>query len=366
MDWHEFFGEYGARDNGGGARALDVFSNRGLPWALVPELAWKVEVTHKDLTGSAVTAQLRNLAFTANQATDGTLLFTFSGDALDDDVQVSVPIAAADNAATISAAVEAAIDAEVDLAAVLVATTDNAGDVDVQFSSYIDVDVEWVPDWQQWSVQFEGVIADGDYDSTFVFDGYNPIVVRTTRAAGTPADAAALAVQHEADIEGNVQLVGLVVSADDDTVDTNVIVFETGAPDVVVTCSAPGTATLTPTETTGSVSVAQTEIVSVSLNQLSRTGRFPQGVDRESPGLQVLEAFGAGRTVSIGDDGAEDAVLTATDVNTVARTFGDATAAQAIARYESAWEPLATFDVGNPATLTQGRLVIEVGWSPTP
>lgn len=367
MDWHEFFGEYGARENGGGARALDVFEHRTLPWALSAEFTWTVPVTFRDVTGPAVVVQTRNLAFTAGQASDGTLVLTFDGDALDDPVAVNVVVAAADNAAAISSATRMAVLGTPALNGI-VSVTDNVGNVDLGSTSYIDVTVEWIPDWQVWDVQFGGVIANGNYDTTYLFDGYNPIVVRTVRAAAVPVDEAALAVQHEADTEGNPALVGLVVSADDDTVDANTIIFETGAPDVTLTCAAPAGATLTPTDITGEVEVAQTEIVSVRLRDLAPRGRFPRGVDRCTPAVRVLDAWGAGRTLTIGDDGAEDAVMGSTpiDLNAEARTFGDVAAAEALPRYESAWEPLATFNLGDPATLAAGRLVIEIEWSPTP
>ena len=367
-DWHEFFGEYGARENGGGARALEVFRTaEKLPWTLAPELVWEVEVTHRDLTGPAVVSQLRNLAFTAGQATDGTLRLTFSGDALDEPVVVDVVIAAADDATAISGAVETAIDAEGDLAGVLVATTDNGGDVDIEMSSFVDIDAEWVPDQQIWEVQFGGVIANGNFDTTCVFEGYNPIVTRTTRAGGTPTDAAALAVQHEADFEAKPELVGLLVSADDDGSDTNALVFEVGAPDVSVTCSAPAGSTLTPTETTGAVTVVQTDLVTVDLNTLAPRGAYPSSVERGQPAIVVVETFGAGRTIILGDDGALDALMGDTPItlNALGRTAGDP-AADEQGQYEAAYVPLATFDIGNPATLTAGRVVIEIEWSPTP
>lgn len=367
-DYREFFGEPGGSGNGGNARALDVFEHRGLPWALVFEHTWRVPVTYKDVSGPHVLLENANLAFTAGQNTDGTLRITFSGDALEDDVTVDIVVAAADADTDISLEAETVINADPTLSGLNFVAADNGGDVDVGMPGHFDISFEWVPDWQTWSVQFGGVIVDGTYATTFLFDGYTPIVVPTVRAAGTPVDEAALAVEHEADIEGNPLLAGLVVSADDDTVDTNEIIFETGAPDVVVTCTAPGTATLTPTETTGEVEVAQLKTATLNLNGLSPRGRFPRGVDRGVPAVTVLEEWGAGVTLTVGEANGVDNIYGSTplDLDVLARDIGDAAATEALPRYEAALEPTATIFIGDPATLTQGRLMIELGWTPTP
>lgn len=372
-NWREFFGEPGGNGNGGGARLLHVIDSQPLPWPLSPELIWSVPITFKDIDGPALTGQALNVSFTAGQNSDGTLVATFSGGNLEDDVLVNIAVAADDDASDISAAVEAAIDAEGDLDDTVSATADNGGDVDIEFVADIgrvSVTWQWVPDWQTWAVQFGGMLVDGNFDATYVFEGYNPIVVRTVRAAGTPADVAAMAVQHETDTEGNAQLVGLVVSADDDATDTNDIVFETGAPDVTITCQAPGTATMTPTETTGSVTVATTEIVQLNLGELAPRGTFPVLCDRLDVSVEVTEAWGAGRTLIVGDADVPDGAFgdTPLDLNTEARTAADIAAAEwsSGAHYEAAWDPIATLDIGDPATLTEGALTIEIGWSPVP
>lgn len=371
-NFREFFGEWGGRENGGNARVLDVLRSRSIPWTMAPLVLWRVEVTYEDvLDGVAVVGQQANWAFTAGQNTDGTLLVTFSGDELPSVVQVPVAIDAADDASAVSAAVEAAVDAEGDLAGVLDSTTDNGGDIDVVYLDdvgKIDVTFEWVPSWQTWTGTFGGTIGDGNYDATFVFDGYNPIVVRTTRAGGTPTDEAALAVQHEADAEAKSELVGLLVSADDDSVDTNEYVFETGAPDVVVTCSAPGAATFTAAETTGAVAVAQTETRFVDLGMLCRQGDFPTLSERGDCSVDVLTPWGAGRTLTVGDAAAPDGIFGSTplDLNTAGRTSGDASATEKAHRHEPAYTPIAQFVLGDIETLTQGSVMIEIGMSPTP
>jgi hypothetical protein len=99
----------------------------------------------------------------------------------------------------------------------------------------------------RWDLTFGGVIANGDY----VVEIQERSTRRTietatvTRAAGTPADEAALAVEMETEIESYIAttLAGLIVSADDDGVDGNMIVGARGV-DLRFVCTAPTGATL--------------------------------------------------------------------------------------------------------------------------
>lgn len=101
----------------------------------------------------------------------------------------------------------------------------------------------------RWDLTFGGTIVNGNYVVSFYerATGRHLADATVTRAAGSPADEAALAVAMETAIEDLVAsgqaLEGLITSADDDGVDGNMIVGVRGVSLRLVT-SAPGTATL--------------------------------------------------------------------------------------------------------------------------
>lgn len=371
-DFQDFFGEFTDRKGGGPARILDVLDSQTLPWTVSPPLMFGAQVRYQDvLTGPAVVGQQVNWAFTAGQNTSGTLRAVFSGD-FGADVTVDTTVGAADNATAISAAVETAVDGEAALSGVVDSTTDNGGDIDTVFVDDIGVVTvtwTWIPDNQTWDVQFGGTLVDGNYDTVYSFDGMDDIIVRTVRSGGTPATVLAMAQQHEADTEGDVRLTGLLMSADDDATDTNLIILEAGAPDCTITCVAPGTATLVPTETTGAVSVANSETRFIDLNTLSPQGAFPNKANRGDCSVEVLTTWGASRTLTVGDAGSTDGIFGSTplDLNTAGRTSGDSSAAERLHRIEdAAYVPIAAFVIGDPSTLTQGSVYIEIGMTPVP
>ena len=98
---------------------------------------------------------------------------------------------------------------------------------------------------RRWDLTFGGVIVDGDY----ILHVDHPSLAQTVdvpveRDSGTPADEPALAVAMETAIEGESALDDLIASADDDATDGNLIVGQRNVHDLVLTATAPGTATM--------------------------------------------------------------------------------------------------------------------------
>lgn len=99
---------------------------------------------------------------------------------------------------------------------------------------------------QRQNLTFGGTATDGDYVSTFFHPSLPAVGVPvTTPRSTTPANNAALAVQHEADIESESALSALIASANDDGVDTCNVLTTLGVRDLVITTSAPSPGTLT-------------------------------------------------------------------------------------------------------------------------
>lgn len=344
---------------------LDTIVKHEDAWS--PRLLWICSIVAADLNGPAVVAQSTTLTFATDAVVAGTLRLTFTGGALDAPVVVDVAVAAGDSDSDIAAAAELAIDGEGDLAGTVDATADSSADLTIDYEVGIARTVitwEWIPESQAWDVVFAGTIANGDFDTSLAFEGYTPIVVRTTRAAGTPTDEAAMAVQHEADIEADSRLFGLVASADDDGTDTNRILTVAGAPDLVVTCTAPGTATLTPTEVTGEVTVTQAESVTLDLLALQPKDQIPEQILRlKHPRIYRRVAFPASVTMDAGDDDT-DAIFAGVAMDGTG-TIGDSGTAEGDdTLLEESWSPTATFHF---ATLpTTGACDLEISYMALP
>ncbi len=91
-------------------------------------------------------------------------------------------------------------------------------------------------------LQFGGTLVDGDYTATFTGGGLGaPVVVTVTRAAGVPANVAAMAVAMETAIEAltGTTLDGVVQSANDDAVDTNVVRMDPNIAAVSIATTVP-------------------------------------------------------------------------------------------------------------------------------
>lgn len=97
------------------------------------------------------------------------------------------------------------------------------------------------------TVAFGGTIGNGDYVTNFAHASLasGGVDVTTERAGGTPADASALAVQHEADIEGTAALAALIANANDNGSGTNSILTTRGVRGLTITTTPPGSATMT-------------------------------------------------------------------------------------------------------------------------
>jgi hypothetical protein len=339
---------------GAAAIKLRALASGLSPHGWCPESWWSQRITAAQLVSLGTTTQISEITVSATGFTEGTISIAFSGSSFST-VTLTGIVAETDEDAT-AANIEAAIETAraTSLAAIVDDESVTANVVDVTFIDgigWVDITVTFTPSQQTWDVVFAGTIGDGNYDTTFDFDGYDPIVVRTTRSGGTPADEAALAAQHEADIEADSRLFGLIASADDDTVDTNAIVAEAGSPDLTITCSAPGSATLTPTETTGdtTITVVHNRDVSVDLNVAFPNNAVWSEVDRCWAGFYVIEEFDTNVTADLGDAGSATAVLSAVSLAT-AGWVSDTGNAQSDDYHESTWAPVLTvhFDDDDP------------------
>lgn len=349
----------------GSAHTLDMLAGGRLHHSWVPECTWECVIEANDW--ATATDQTLTLTFATDATTDGTLRLTFTGGNLAAAVVVDVAVSAGDSDSDIAAAAELAIDGEGDLDDTIASTTDTAADLAIVMETGVGrvfVSSTWIPDYQTWTVQFGGTIVDGNYDTTLTFTGIDPITVRTARAGGTPADEAALAVQHETDIEADARLFGLVASADDDGTDLCTIVTESGVTTLTVTCSAPGTATLTPVETTGEVTVTQADAITITLNTLHPQRKFPTNVIRyPKPNAIVTTAFAAGTTLDMGDDDI-DGVLAGVDVSTTGTKTDSGTAEGDGCLAELAWAPTATLTVTDATATIAGRVILAVDFRP--
>lgn len=446
-----------------------------LPWVLPPRFGWECTITDLDLAGDYAT-QVSTITIPTLNFASGRLTVTFSGGGLAASVDVTADAAVAEDENDLGDHLETSLNTAIagDLAGVL-ASVENDGASNVvnltfeQGIGIVTITVDFEPA-QVSEVTFGGTLLNGAFATTFTGGGLgSPVTVTTTRAAGTPANVAAMAVQHEADIEALIAttLAGVVVSADDDTVDTNSIQFEPGIAAVTVTTSVPpgttltfggtatdgdyattfthssipaGSATVTTTRAAGTPAtnsdlaaqheadveadprltslissaddtgatnavlgyagvtgltfstsapapgtltstpptmavadatpagptVTVSHSLTLDLNSIAEDQGFPSNVIRQWVLINVIEEFGANRTITIGDAGDPNGVLGSTPVtlNTTGRSGSSASDAEYQPRPENAWTPTATIALGSSASVTQGEVLIEILFTP--
>lgn len=292
----------------------------------------------------------------------------------------AVPVDAAAMGVAMEAAAEALIAG--DLAGILVSADDDAaGENLLIFEPGVTVVVtSSVPPGT--TLTFGGTETDGDYDTIVTHSSIpgGSATLRTTRAAAVPLTNILLAVDHEAVIEADPRVASLISSADDDGAGVNAVLgfplvtgmtFATAAPAPGTLTSSPPTlviADATPAGPTVTVSYSTT----LALNSLGHV--FNDNVTRHTVALEVVTAFGASRTITVGDAGEPDGLLGSTplDLNTTGRTLSVAADAQHIDRYEGTagpggrLVPTATIVLGSSNAPTQGVAWVQIDWSPHP
>ena len=268
------------------------------------------------------------------------------------------------------------------LADVLVSADDDASDTNTLIfePDIADVTVTTAISPNSIALQFGGTPTDGSYATTFLHASLpgGEATVTTARSGGTPATNADLAVQHEADIEADVRLYPVIVSADDDGVDTNIVITHPGVTGLTATTADPSPGTLTQTPlgwavadvTPAGPAVTVTYGARLDLNVLGglSSGPMPPHVMRDEVALEVLTAFEAGGTITVGDLNDPDGLLGSTPVviDAAGRTLSVAADAEHETQYEAALVPTATFSLGASPTETSGVLFVQVNWSPHP
>lgn len=360
----------------GETRVLKMLGTEELPWPYAQRFGWECKIDHTNIYGEG-TSQVDVITIPAAGFVSGSLTLTFSGDALDEDVDVVAYAAAGDTNEDLATAMEVAIAAAraADLAGIVTSETVDGDDVYIVYVAGIgrvNVTMTW-RSAQQVTVQLTGVIYDAIYRLTLTGGGLaDPVAIDTTRAAGTPATIADMVVQRETDAEGLIAttLAGVLVSANDDGVDLNTFVFEPDITDVTITPSivldteamAQAVEDVTPAGPT--VTIATT--LTIDLNTLSAEGGFPSNALREYCFVNVVTGFGAGRTLTVGDEN-ETAGLAGTtpiDLDTVARSSSVAADAYYLPAPVTDFAPTATIVLGDDSEVTDGDVRIEICWYP--
>lgn len=233
------------------------------------------------------------------------------------------------------------------------------------------------------TLTFAGTATNGAYATTFTHSSIpgGSATVTTTRAAGTPAANSDLAAQHEADIEADGRLSALIASADDSGAANTVLgyagvtglTFSTSAPAPGTLTSAPPTLVVADATPAGpTVTVAYS--VTLALGSIAGVGPFPDNVWRGPVALEVVTAFGANRTITVGDADDADGLLGSTPVtlNSTGRTLSIAADAQHVDRYEGTAAsggrlvPTATIALGSSNTITTGLAFVQIDYAPHP
>jgi hypothetical protein len=239
----------------GGFRSLVTAARQGIlwPWDMASTHQWEARILARDLRGAAST-QVTAITIPSSGFVSGRLTVTFSGGLLGAPVNVTADATVAQDENDLGDALETAITTAIGTTlAGTVASVENTGASNavnvtmVAGVGPVTVTAVFAPA-QVLEVQFGGTLLNGAYRSTISGGGLgSPVAVTTTRAAGTPANVAAMAVQHEADIEALVAttLAGVVVSANDDATDTNVVQFAPGIATASITTAVPPGTTLT-------------------------------------------------------------------------------------------------------------------------
>lgn len=241
---------HGGRDNGGTAAFFHAArSGRLWPWDWTPEFCWECRIDAADLRGSAAT-QRTTITIPSTDFVSGRLTVTFSGGGLSSPVSVTADASVLEDQNDLGDSLEAAITTAIGTTlAGVVDSVNNAAAANAVVVVFergigaVTVAASFEPA-QVTEVQFGGTVIDGAYRLRFECDDPNADTTATvTRAAGTPANVAAMAVEMETAAEALIagDLADILVSADDDGVDTNVLQFEPGVEVTVTATPAPGT-----------------------------------------------------------------------------------------------------------------------------
>lgn len=318
---------------------------------------------------------------------DGAYGLRFECDAPNADTTATVSRAAAVpvDGPAMAVAMEAAAEALIagDLAGILV-SADDAGAVNtLVFEPGVTVVVtSSVPPGT--TLTFGGTETDGNYDTIVTHSSIpgGSATLRTTRVGAVPLTNILLAVDHEAVIEADPRVASLIASADDDGAGVNTVLgfplvtgmtFATAAPAPGTLTSSPPTLVIADATPAGPV-VTVGYSVTLALNTLAIGGAFPNHVTRLNVALEVVTAFGATRTITVGDAGDPDGLLGSTPVtlNSTGRTLSIAADAEHEDRYEGTQGaggrlvPTATIDLGTSNAPTQGLAFVQIDWAPHP
>ena len=221
---------------------------------------------------------------------------------------------------------------------------------------------------------YGGTTSDGDYVTRFDHaDLPGGSVTITVNRSGAETDTD-LADDFEGQVEAHPLLQQYVQNANN-TAGANIITTWPGTTGLnVVAVSDPGTGTLTVSDPTVVVAdatpagpdVTATSSVTIDLNTIAGDEAFPLNVLRQWCLVHVTAAFGAGRTLTVGDANEPAGVLGSTpiDINTTGRSGSLAADAEYQPRTEAAWVPTATIDLGASTTLSAGSVLVEVLFTP--
>ena len=285
------------------------------------------------------------------------------------------------NAAAMAVAFEAAAEALIpgNLAGILV-SADDAGAANTLIFEPGVIATVTPTKTASTTLTYGGTTTDGNYVTRFAHAdfplGYLDITV-TRSGAETDTD---LADDFEAQVEAHPLLAPLLVSADNAAGVNTILVYDgitSGASGLEVTSqSAPAPGTLVVTDPTVVVAdatpagptVTVTHAVRLALASLCQHGTFPAHVMRCEVAIEVDTAFGAGRTITVGDAEALDGLLGSTpvDLNTTGRSLAAAACTQYRTQYEPGLVPLAVIELGASTTVSAGLAYVEINWTPHP
>lgn len=203
------------------------------------------------------------------------------------------------------------------------------------------------------TVTFTGTEADGDYVSTFYDSAGNMIAtVTTTRAAGSPATFEDIVEQHVIDTAAESGLEDYVLAQQNGQA-VELAGIEGQHYRVVTTAPA-------------GVTVAEVHSSVIDLGSVAFDQGFPSNVIRAWCLVNVTQTFGAGRTLTVGDNNQRAGILGSTPItlNATGRSCSSVSDNEYQPRPELAFTPLATVALGDNPFLTQGSVLIEILFTP--
>lgn len=330
------------------------------------------------LTVSFAPAQLTEITFGGTDLVAGDYTVSIGG------VDVTIP-RAAENVAAMAVLAESTIEALIatTLADVVISADDDGVDTNaIQLEpglAAVTITTDVPPFPQAWDAVFSGTATDGDYDLIFAHSSLPaPVTVRVTRST-TPSTNSDLAGAMETAVEANAQLAALIASATASTA-TNEIRTFAGITGLTITAAAPSPGELNPTDVTDGPTLVVADATpagptptvayssTIDLSALSAAGPFPSNVWRLEAAIEVDAAFGANRTITVGDAADPDGLLGSTPLtlNTTGRVLSVPADGQHADRHEPAFVPLATINLGASATLTAGEVVVQITYAHHP